>query len=406
MILVEDTPIKDESTVSQGNFNIQDFIYPHGLTPPLNHVRRRRFRKRLNKRTIETVERAVERLLEEDGRADQVIIDIVDNVRDLSDSEGEDYQPPQSATVGYGNQPPSKIVYNKQRSSISHSKRNTSQPFDSNNPQNSERSKQSRSQQHPHDLDPDGSIQTVTVETPMGESIGAPTPAREEFEDEEEEEGSIDNDLAAEIEAGLMESAAAEERAAAGLTGPEDEEEDENDSEDLFGDRDNDDDDDEEEEEEEEDDDDEETNEMIEDKQRIRLLQGEIKDLESAINRKKIQTSGATNLIVRKRFEEALKKLNLEVDNKKNLLNLTTLNLQNLVLQRQKLKDQSKLDDKISSSQLQPSHDLNLIQPDNQQIDIVDQSFDDPATVQQDPSKSISIQPDLDTIHESFNQNS
>ncbi|KAI9622727.1 hypothetical protein H4Q26_015009 [Puccinia striiformis f. sp. tritici PST-130] len=398
MILVEDTPIKDESTVSQGNFNIQDFIYPHGLTPPLNHVRRRRFRKRLNKRTIETVERAVERLLEEDGRADQVIIDIVDNVRDLSDSEGEDYQPPQSATVGYGNQP--------LRKSISHSKRNTSQPFDSNNPQNSERSKQSRSQQHPHDLDPDGSIQTVTVETPMGESIGAPTPAREEFEDEEEEEGSIDNDLAAEIEAGLMESAAAEERAAAGLTGPEDEEEDENDSEDLFGDRDNDDDDDEEEEEEEEDDDDEETNEMIEDKQRIRLLQGEIKDLESAINRKKIQTSGATNLIVRKRFEEALKKLNLEVDNKKNLLNLTTLNLQNLVLQRQKLKDQSKLDDKISSSQLQPSHDLNLIQPDNQQIDIVDQSFDDPATVQQDPSKSISIQPDLDTIHESFNQNS
>ncbi|OAV86150.1 hypothetical protein PTTG_30055 [Puccinia triticina 1-1 BBBD Race 1] len=122
-------PITNKSTVTQGNFNIQDCIYPHGLTPPLHHVQKRRFRKRLNKRTIETVERAVERLLEEDGRAGQVIIDIVDNVRDLSDSEGEDYQPPQSATVGFGNQPPSKIVYNKARPSISHTKRSSSQPF-------------------------------------------------------------------------------------------------------------------------------------------------------------------------------------------------------------------------------------------------------------------------------------
>ncbi|OAV96394.1 hypothetical protein PTTG_04031 [Puccinia triticina 1-1 BBBD Race 1] len=352
MILVEDTPITNESTVTQGNFNIQDCIYPHGLTPPLHHVRKRRFRKRLNKRTIETVERAVERLLEEDGRADQVIIDIVDNVRDLSDSEGEDYQPPQSATVGFGNQPPSKIVYNKARPSISHTKRSSSQPFDPHGhhhqqQRHDERAKDSRSrQQHPQDLDPDGSAQTITVETPMGESLGAPTPAGEEFEDrgamDYDDEGSIDSDLAAEIEAGLMESAAAEARAAAGLTGPEDEE-DENDSEDLFGDGDNDDDEEDDDDEEEDDDDDEEeTNEMVEDKQRIRLLQGELKDLEAAVSRKKVETAGATNLIVRKRFEEALKKLNLELESKKNQLTSTQTSLQNAISLRKLQKDSAK----------------------------------------------------------------
>ncbi|PLW24756.1 hypothetical protein PCASD_05244 [Puccinia coronata f. sp. avenae] len=336
MILVEDTPITDESTVTQGNFNIQDFIYPHGLTPPLHHVRKRRFRKRLNKRTIETVERAVERLLEEDSRATQVIIDIVDNVRDLSDSEGEDYQPPQSATVGVGNQPPSKIVYNKPRPSISHPKQSSSH-----------QDKRTKDPQHAHDGDHDGSSQVVTAQTPMGESVGAPTPAGEEFEDRDamnfDEEGSIDSDLAAEIEAGLMESAAAEERAAAGLTGPEDGDEEEEDSEDLFGDGKNEEEEeeeeDEDEDEEDEDDDEEETHEMVEDKQRIRLLQGELKDLEAAVHRKKTETAGASNLILRKRFEEALKKLNVEYESKKAQLASTQLNLQNAILRRKANKD-------------------------------------------------------------------
>ena len=161
----------------------------------------------------------------------------------------------------------------------------------------------------------------------MGELLGARTPAGEEFEDrgamDYDDKGSINSKLAAEIEAGLMESAAAEARAAAGLTGPEDEE-DENDSEDLFGDGDNDDDEEDDDDEEEDDDDDEEeTNEMVEDKQRIRLLQGELKDLEAAVSRKKVETAGATNLIARKRFEEALKKLYLELESKKNQLTST-----------------------------------------------------------------------------------
>jgi transcription initiation factor TFIID subunit 7 len=47
--------------VSQGIWQ-----YPHGLTPPMHWVRKRRFRKRLNRRTIEAVEDEVERLLKLD----------------------------------------------------------------------------------------------------------------------------------------------------------------------------------------------------------------------------------------------------------------------------------------------------------------------------------------------------
>ena len=43
--------------------------YPHGLTPPLRWVRRRRFRDRLSTRTIEQVERAVEDLIAQDEAA-------------------------------------------------------------------------------------------------------------------------------------------------------------------------------------------------------------------------------------------------------------------------------------------------------------------------------------------------
>ncbi|MBW0538330.1 hypothetical protein O181_078045 [Austropuccinia psidii MF-1] len=337
MLLVDDTPISDESTISQGNFNIEDFIYPHGLTPPLHHVRKRRFRKRLNKRTIETVERAVERLLEEDSRADQVIIDIVDNVRDLSDSEGEDYQPPQSATIGPGNLPPSKIVYNKPRPSIGFSKRSSSQPPDLLSSQLEDRAKEHKA----HGQDDPESLQAVTAETPVADSLGAPTPAADDFDESgvgaynDDDEGSIDNDLAAEIEAGLMEGAAAEERAAAGLAGPDDDGDE--DSEDLFGNGEDDEeeeDDDDEDDEDDDDDDEDESNETVEDKQRVRLLQGEIKDLESAISRKKSEIAKAANVILRKRFEEALRKLSNELESKKTQLNSTQLSLQNAVQER------------------------------------------------------------------------
>jgi transcription initiation factor TFIID subunit 7 len=49
MLLVEEE-VQEEGEVTRDRFNIEDFIYPHGVTPPLKHVRKRRFRKRINKR--------------------------------------------------------------------------------------------------------------------------------------------------------------------------------------------------------------------------------------------------------------------------------------------------------------------------------------------------------------------
>ncbi|MCJ1362128.1 hypothetical protein MMC16_001230 [Acarospora aff. strigata] len=46
------------------------FQYPHGLTPPMYYVRKRRFRKRVSNRTIEAVEEEVERLLKADEECD------------------------------------------------------------------------------------------------------------------------------------------------------------------------------------------------------------------------------------------------------------------------------------------------------------------------------------------------
>ena len=50
MLLVDETPILNEEAVTaKKSFNANEFIYTHGLTPPLRHVRNRRFRKRLNR---------------------------------------------------------------------------------------------------------------------------------------------------------------------------------------------------------------------------------------------------------------------------------------------------------------------------------------------------------------------
>ncbi|GAA5830232.1 hypothetical protein JCM11251_001278 [Rhodosporidiobolus azoricus] len=92
MLLVEEE-IRDESQATKGSvFNIEDFVYPHGITPPLKHVRKRRFRKRINRRTIEQVEEAVEKLLEADAKAEKVQFEMLDY--DVP-SDDEDYDPTQ-----------------------------------------------------------------------------------------------------------------------------------------------------------------------------------------------------------------------------------------------------------------------------------------------------------------------
>ena len=50
MLVVEDKIPDEGSMTSRGTFNIDEFIWPHGITPPLKHARKRRFRNRVNRR--------------------------------------------------------------------------------------------------------------------------------------------------------------------------------------------------------------------------------------------------------------------------------------------------------------------------------------------------------------------
>lgn len=91
MLVVEgQIPPGQDPAFFDKEFNLDDFIWPHGLTPPMKHCRKRRYRKRANKRvrllfssmgligtnvsaqTIEQVERVIEELLTKDGRAKKV----------------------------------------------------------------------------------------------------------------------------------------------------------------------------------------------------------------------------------------------------------------------------------------------------------------------------------------------
>ncbi|TFK42428.1 TAFII55 protein conserved region-domain-containing protein, partial [Crucibulum laeve] len=234
MLVVEDKIGSDGQPGNRRDFNIDEFIWPHGITPPLHHVRKRRFRKRVNRRTIESVEQEVERLLDEDSLATEVKYDILENVNpDLSDSEFIEREQPLDAA------------------------------------------------------------------TPAMSDIGDPaTPAShlgdedDEGEDEDEEpymmqDDGIDEELAAELEMELVH---------------------EDDDEGALGDDDDDDD-----EESEEDDDEDEDDEEV---QARKLLNEEIRDLEAAVAKKGKEIASSANLIIKRRFEDALKKLTVDLEMK------------------------------------------------------------------------------------------
>jgi transcription initiation factor TFIID subunit 7 len=71
-MLVVDQPVSSEAAIPPASTNPDDYIWPHGLTPPMRHVRKRRFRKRMSRRTIEVVEEQVEELLMRDDEADEM----------------------------------------------------------------------------------------------------------------------------------------------------------------------------------------------------------------------------------------------------------------------------------------------------------------------------------------------
>ncbi|KAF8969845.1 TAFII55 protein conserved region-domain-containing protein [Flammula alnicola] len=229
LVVDKKIPSEDQFTKEKG-FNIDEFIWPHGITPPLHHVRKRRFRKRVNRRTIESVEQEVERLLDEDELASEVKYDILENVNpDLSDSELIEQDAPLDA--------------------------------------------------------PTPAVSDLGDAYTPGD-IGEGDEDDESVENEEEEgEGDIDEELAAELDLAL-----------------ENEEGEE-------GDGDDEDEDDESEEEDSEDEDDEDT-------QAKKLLSEEIRDLEAAVAKKRNEIASSANPLIRKRFEDALKKLTADLEMK------------------------------------------------------------------------------------------
>jgi len=229
MLVVENKVENDEPVSNHRSFNIEEFIWPHGITPPLHHVRKRRFRKRVNRRTIESVEQEVERLLDEDALATEVKYEILENVNpDLSDSEFIDRDGPLDA--------PTPAI---------------------------------------SDL---GEAQTPGDDLGDMEDEG-------DGEDEEGGEGDIDEELAAELDLALGD------------------EEDEGDG----------DEDDEDEEEESEEEDEDEDDEAV---QARKLINEEIRDLEAAVAKKGKEIASSANPLIKKRFEDALKKLTADLEMK------------------------------------------------------------------------------------------
>ncbi|KAJ7097740.1 TAFII55 protein conserved region-domain-containing protein [Mycena belliarum] len=224
-MLVVEKRIEQDELLGHKNFNIEEFIWPHGITPPLHHVRKRRFRKRVNRRTIESVEQAVERLLDEDSLASEVKYDILENVNpDLSDSEFIERD----------------------------------EPIDAPTPAISD----------------------------SGDAFtgGGDAPEEDEADDESDEpDGDIDEELAAELDLALG---------------------------DEEGDGDDEDEDDDESDEDDEDDDDDEA------VQSRKLLNEEIRDLEAAVAKKGNEIANSANLLIKKRFEDALKKLTADLEMK------------------------------------------------------------------------------------------
>ena len=92
MILVDGTPLNKENegiNIEEIKENLpkldrKDYIYPHGLTPPLHNARQNRFRKRTPKHEIETIEEQVKKLIERDNEALSTKFEIVQDDDEMS----------------------------------------------------------------------------------------------------------------------------------------------------------------------------------------------------------------------------------------------------------------------------------------------------------------------------------
>ncbi|KAF8928718.1 hypothetical protein BGZ58_009430 [Dissophora ornata] len=107
MLIVDPTPmekvpeVKTEPSTPQVNGSMpaprslpplkpSDYVWPDGLTNPLKNVRKRRFRKRVSKVAVEGVENEIERLLQEDALAEEVVYEIREQIDGMDRFDSDD----------------------------------------------------------------------------------------------------------------------------------------------------------------------------------------------------------------------------------------------------------------------------------------------------------------------------
>ncbi|KAN0065756.1 hypothetical protein ACQY0O_000886 [Thecaphora frezii] len=292
MLLVEDR-IQDESQASGSSsgkgFDINDFIYPHGITPPMKWARKRRFRKRAPRRAIETVEKEVERLLKEDKKAEEVQYEVFDTANglppDLEDDEAE------GNADGQGEDDDGRSV---SASVAGVGAADTPRPMGS---------------------DDEGTqLDDGEERSGAGPSAGRSRNDDDDEEDEEEDDDDdVDEDLAAELDAALEEEEDAESMRGAGSEVQSRA----SDQEDLW---DDDDDDDGGEDEDEEDVDEDENDDEKEARVREAQLEAECREIEALVRRKQADVDSTMNMIIKSRHQQALRKLMTERDIKRSQL--------------------------------------------------------------------------------------
>ena len=264
MLLIE-RPIADEAEAtaqSSHKSSNDDYIYPHGITPPMTWVRKRRFRKRVHNRSIDTVEMEVETLLNDDKRADRVEYEFIDPA--LADQMEQDIA---------------------QQKLHAHAERTAS---------DEEHKPEDESRAHAE---------------------------AEEEEDDDDDDLNVDQDLAAELDAALAREQGAGQNDSASDAGAESTGD--SDLEDLWDDDDEDQADGEEDvpkSDKEDDDDDDDGEEEAERRVRESQLEAECREIETLIKRKQHDTESTMNTLIKSRHQQALRKLQVEHESKKRLL--------------------------------------------------------------------------------------
>lgn len=297
-MLVVEGKIADESQASSSGakgFNIEDFVYPHGITPPMHWARKRRFRKRAARRAIETVEKEVERLLKADKKADDVEYEMIDAAEEGGSEDDEDDQRgPQARRAG---------------ASPGGSQAETPMPDGSDVGSQDEDGDEDDEEgggggQSHRRRAADGGM-----EEDEGEGI-------QDDEDPDDDDDDVDEDLAAELDAALEEEDDDDDAESTRGAGSEAQSR-ASDQEDLWDDDDDDDaDDGGEDDEDEEDENDEEKEQRVREAQ----LEAECRELEMSVRKQQAEVDNTMNLIIKNRQLQKLRKLTTERDMKRNQL--------------------------------------------------------------------------------------